>query len=129
MAKTALELTPVEQMAYRPSAVIEQRQRAGNLLIEERWRQAQLLARQAAALLREEFGASRIQLFGSGTQRPRFTLWSDVELVVWGIPPQRFYAAVAAVTGISADIGVDLIDGDQCSQALRMAIEQDGTEL
>lgn len=25
MAKTALELTPAEQMAYRPNAVIEQR--------------------------------------------------------------------------------------------------------
>jgi hypothetical protein len=37
MAKTALELTPAEQIAYRPSAVIEQRKWAGDRLTEERW--------------------------------------------------------------------------------------------
>ncbi len=129
MAKTALELTPAEQMAYRPNAVIEQRKRVGDRLTEERWQQAQLLARQAARLLREAFGATRVRLFGSAAQRPRFTTWSDVDLAVWGILPQRFYAAVAAITGISADIRVDLVDAEQCSRALRLAIEQDGTEL
>jgi uncharacterized protein len=129
MAKTALELTPAEQMAYYPSAVIEQRKRAGDRLTEARWRQAQLLARQAAWRLREEFGAKRVRLFGSAAQRPRFTTWSDVDLAVWGILPQRFYAAVAAVTGISAEIRVDLVDAEQCSRAVQMAIEQDGVEL
>lgn len=129
MAKTALELTPGEQMAYRPGAVIEQRQRTGDHLTDERWEQAQLLARQAAWLLREEFGASRVRLFGSAAQRPRFTRWSDVDLAVWGLPPDRFYAAVAAVTNISAEIEVDLVDAAAVPSVVRTAIERDGTDL
>lgn len=129
MAKTALELTPAEQLAYHPSRIIEQRQGASRRQTVERWQQAQLLAEHAARLLREQFGAKRVRLFGSAAQPTRFTIWSDVDLAVWGILPQRFYAAVAAVTGISAEIRVDLVDAEQCSPALRQAIEQDGAEL
>ena len=129
MAKTALELTPAEKMAYRLGAAIEQRQRVGDRRTDERWQQAQLLVRQAAKLLREEFGARRVCLFGSATHRPWFTRWSDIDLAVWGLPPERFYAAVAAVTNISAEIAVDLVDAEQCSQVVRAAIERDGTDL
>ena len=129
MAKTVLELTPEEKLAYRLGAAIEQRKWAGDSRTEERWQQAQLLARQSAKLLREEFGASRVRLFGSATRRPWFTPWSDVDLAVWGLAPERFFAAVAAVTKISAEIAVDLVDAEQCSQAVRTAIERDGAEL
>jgi hypothetical protein len=63
MAKTALELTPEEQLAYRPREAIERRQEAENRQGEERWQQAQRLARQAAKVLYEEFGAVRVLLF------------------------------------------------------------------
>ena len=129
MAKTALELTPAEQMVYRPSTIIGQRLRTGDPLTDERWQQAQLLARQAAKLLREDFGASRVCLFGSATHRPRFTRWSDIDLAVWGLPPERLYAAVAAVTGISAEIEGDLGDAAALQSAMRLANEGDGTDL
>jgi uncharacterized protein len=129
MAKTALELTPEEKLAYRPRTAIERRQKAENQQVEERWQQAQRLARQAAKVLYEEFGAARVLLFGSAVQRPSFTLWSDVDLAAWGIPPERFYAAVAAVTGLSADIKVDLVDPEDCRPVLRANITHGCVEL
>jgi len=38
------------------------------------------LARQAAALLRKEFGTRRVVLFGSLASHSGFTVWSDI---VW----------------------------------------------
>ena len=32
-----------------------------------------------------------------------YSVWSDIDLAAWGIPPERFFAAVAAMTGLSAD--------------------------
>jgi len=129
MAKTALELTPEEKLAYRPREAIERRQEAENQQVEERWQQAQRLARQAAKVLYEEFGAVRVLLFGSAIRHTSFTPWSDVDLTAWGIPPERFYAAVAAVTGLSVDIKIELVDPEDCCLALRANIAHGGVEL
>ena len=129
MAKTALEITPEERLTYRPCAAIQRREGTGNRLAEERWHRAQLLARQAAKRLREQFAARRVILFGSAVRQPWFTPWSDVDLAVWGLPPERFYAAVASVTGLSDEIRIDLVDPEQCSLALRTTIEREGMEV
>lgn len=65
MAKTVLELTPEEKEAYRPLDAIKQHRQSNRYHVEERWQKAQQLARQVAKILREEFGASRVLLFGS----------------------------------------------------------------
>jgi predicted nucleotidyltransferase len=87
------------------------------------------LARQIAAILRKDFGARRVALFGSLASRSDFTLWSDIDLAAWGIPAERFYAAVAAVTALSAEFKIDLVDAEVCKDSLRRAIEQDGIDL
>ncbi len=127
--RTALELTTEEKLAYRPGAVIERRQQSDNHQQEERWQQARRLAPQAAKILYEEFSAARVLLFGSAVRQLWFTPWSDIDLAVWGIPSEQFYAAVAAVTGLSSEIQVDIVDAEHCSPALRTVIERDGIEL
>jgi predicted nucleotidyltransferase len=129
VSRTALDLTPQERMVYSPLRAIEQRRRSGNIQVEERWQNAQGIAREAAKILYEEFRATKVVLFGSVTDRSRFTLWSDVDLATWGIAPERFYAAVAAVTGVSDEITVDLVDAEECSTALRKTIQQEGVKL
>lgn len=62
-------------------------------------------------------------------QRPEFTPWSDIDLAVEGAPAERFYAAVAFVTGLSETIQIDLVDLNQCNQTLRLAIERKSLEL
>jgi predicted nucleotidyltransferase len=128
MSKTALELTAQEWQAYRPATgpglSDEERSR-----LSSRKRHAWQLAQQAAQLLREKFEAERVVLLGSLAQEDGFALWSDIDLAAWGIPAERFFAAVAAVTGLSPDFKIDLIDPDTCRPSLRAAIERDGVEL
>ncbi|MDN5348572.1 MAG: hypothetical protein PWP65_2137 [Clostridia bacterium] len=87
------------------------------------------LARKAAALLKESYGARKVMVFGSLVHPSDFTRWSDIDLAVWGIPDSRFYAAVGAVTGLSKHFKVDLIDAATCKDSLRKAIEGEGIEI
>lgn len=129
VAKTALDMTEDQWLAYDTGAAVRRRRTSVDPRAQERWQQAQQLAREAARRLREEFGARRVVLFGSAVEQSSFTKWSDVDLAVWGVPPERFYAAVAAVTGLCVDIHVDLMDAEQCSESLKETIEREGVGL
>ena len=129
MTKTALDLTGDEWRAYDPGAAVRRRQASVDPQVEKRWQQAQQLARDAAQRLRDQFGARRVVLFGSAVEQSSFTRWSDVDLAAWGVPPERFYEAVAAMTSLSTEIAVDLVDPDQCPATLRGVIEREGIEL
>jgi len=124
MAKTALDLTDEELRSYHPSRVLNNPQAS-----EEKWDQAWEIAHVAAHLLREQFGARMVVAFGSLVHRNWFNRWSDIDLAVWGVPPNRFYQAVAAVTGLSPDFEVDLVDAEHCSMSLRRVIESEGKKL
>jgi hypothetical protein len=41
----------------------------------------------------------------------------------------QFYRAVAAVTGVSPDFEVDLVDPEGCRSAVRQFIEREGIDL
>lgn len=129
VTKTALEITPQERSAYCTAAAVQRRKESRNPQLEKRWHQAQDIVRQAADILRKKFSTGRIILFGSAVRQSLYTSYSDIDLAVFGLPPERFYAAVAAVTGLSTDIRIDLVDAEQCSVALRQVIEREGVEL
>ena len=129
MTKTALDLTPEERQKYQLATAIKDRKRSADGQIEKRWKQGRRVAEEAAKLLREEFGAEKVLLFGSLVRRSWFTAWSDIDLAVWGVPLDRFFAAVAAVTGLSPDFQIDLVDPESCSPILRLVIERDGIPL
>lgn len=59
-----------------------------------------------AAMLRREFGATRVLLFGSLAQN-RFLLDSDIDLAVAGLPASTFFSALARANQLS-DFPVDL---------------------
>ena len=121
MAKTALELSPEGWRAYRPIL-------KGKPAIK-RWGQAWEVARAGGHLLHERFGATRVVVFGSLTDRAWFTQWSDIDMAAWGIPGDEFFRAVAMVTGLSSEFEVDLVDPETCRPSLRRRIEQEGIEL
>jgi len=129
MTKTALDLTPQERQGYRLSAALEQREKRE---IEESKRRRHLawnLAQKAAYLLKTQFDAQKVVVFGSLTHEKWFSSWSDIDLVAWGIAPLRFYAAVATVTGLSSSFKIDLVDIETCRPSLCSVIESDGIEL
>ena len=129
LPRTALELSKEEWKAYRPIPAMRQRRSAALPKVERRRRQALRVARQAADMLRGSFGATRVVLFGSLTRHGEFTMWSDIDLAVFGIPADRFFAAVAAVTGISSVFRVDLVDAETCQVSLRAAVDREGKVL
>lgn len=75
------EVTPKQMAIYREGA---RRLREQQELARRRER-ALALARQAAAVLREDFRAERVVLFGSLARGGIFDTHSDVDLAVWGL--------------------------------------------
>jgi predicted nucleotidyltransferase len=129
MPKTALDLTPQERRVYHPVEALERRRSKEKLKLNKRRQQAWQSARQAAQLLKTEFNAKRVVVFGSLVHEAWFNDWSDIDLAAWDIPPNRFYRAVAAVTGLSTDFKIDLVDPETCRPSLRATIEQYGVEV
>ena len=119
-------LTPEAMSVYRATArrrhEKEQQERA------RREEQAWALARKAAALLREQYGATRVVVFGSLTHAGMFTLWSDVDIAAWGIEPEDTLRALGAVLYLDAGIQVNLVDVNTAPVELIIAIDHEGIE-
>lgn len=129
MSLTALDLPPEALKKYRPLDAIRRRRAEQAAEISNRRRRARLAARKAAKLLKTEFGAKEVILFGSLARRVGFTRWSDIDLAVRGIDPDRFFAAFGAVERIDMNFQVDLVELETCSPALFKSIEEDGQPL
>jgi len=70
-------------------------------------RQAWADVQQIARLLRSEFGATHIIVFGSLAKGDGFDAESDIDIAAEGIPPQNYFTAMAAANRFS-DHWVDL---------------------
>ena len=123
MAKTTLDLTAEELRLYHPD------RKSAEWQTRDRRERALELAREAACLLRDRFRATRVVAFGSLAHQAWFNSRSDVDLAAWGIPAQQFFQAVAAVTSLSRDFRVQLVDPESCRSAVRQSIDQEGIDL
>ena len=124
-AKTVLDLSPFERKQYHPFG------RAGEqsfLPLKNYQRSARAVAKSIARELVKRFGAHKVLLFGS-VARGDIHKKSDIDLAAWGIPPKKFYRAVAFVTGYSKEWKIDLIDANDCRKSLGESILKDGIEL
>ncbi|NOX54202.1 MAG: nucleotidyltransferase domain-containing protein [Planctomycetes bacterium] len=121
MAKTALELTPEQWKQYEPWRNFKP--------AVERWERAWKVAREAARILRNEFGATRVVVFGSLRSKNLYTQWSDVDLAVSGIPRSRYLEAMGRLLDLSPEFKIDLIDLDSCDERFLECIESQGIEV
>ena len=124
---TALQLDREQLSAYHPTEGAKPSYDKAEL--GRRKKEAWDLARKASDLLRKEYGATKVILFGSLAQEEGFSPWSDIDLAVWGIEPELFYGAVALVTGLSSKFKIDLVDIEDCKQSLKKAIDVEGIEI
>ena len=99
------------------------------LALVKRRRRGWELAHSAARLLRDRYDAHRVVVFGSLVHKDRFTLWSDVDLAVWGIPWPGYLRAMGEVLDLDSEIEVNLVDVATCRPVVREAIEREGVEL
>jgi predicted nucleotidyltransferase len=129
MAKTAKDLSQEELRSYHPWQTLQRYHKDPE--VSRRWDSAWDVARKAARLLQEQFGATRVVVFGSLVRRAWFAPWSDVDLAVWGLPAEKFYRAIGAVHdfGAEAEFKIDVIEPAECSREMVHSIQTEGIEL
>ena len=112
---------------YRSEAEIRRKKELQEL--HERYALAWSLARRAAKLLKEKFGATRVVAFGSLLEEETFTPWSDVDIAAWGIPALDTFKAMGEVMDLSSEIDISLVDMAICREPLKSTIEREGREI
>ncbi|BAS26899.1 nucleotidyltransferase family protein [Limnochorda pilosa] len=98
----------------------------------ERTRVAWAEARRLASILKRDFGATEVQVFGSlaldAKGVKRFREDSDIDLAVRGVRPDQFFQATGRLLSESA-FSVDLVDMDDCAPEWRARIAREGVTL
>lgn len=84
------------------------------------------VARQAAQILKEQFGATRVVLFGSLLEGG-FHEISDIDLAVWDLPENQYFKAVSRLISLS-DIKFDIVEYQYADLEMVAVIAQ-GIEL
>ena len=92
----------------------------------KRYEKARKVAKNLAKLLKEKYNAKVVWIFGSLNDPDRFNEWSDIDLAVQGVDPERFYAAVGAVTDLYDEFKIDLLDLDDCKDSILETVKREG---
>jgi len=123
----AAQVSPERLAVYRATEQRRQeRERRESVRHQERaWR----VARQAAALLKTQFRAVRVVVFGSLVREGAFNLWSDVDLAAWGLQPEETFRALGAIRDLGGEVEIDVVDMGACRPSVADAIERTGVEL
>lgn len=75
-----------EIAVYRATA--QKRRQEKQPELDRRREAAWQAARLAAEVLKEQFKATRVVVFGSVARGVGFTRWSDVDVAAWGLAPE-----------------------------------------
>lgn len=120
---------PKDKMeVYRRSARRRSAERARQL--SELRERALAAARQAACLLKMEYGAKDVFLFGSlAEQASVFDGRSDVDLAVRGLDQKRYFRAVSRLLDLDHAFDVDLVEMESAPERLVRKIEKEGIRL
>lgn len=119
---------PAQQMEeYKRTA--RARWQAEQVRVAARRDRAWRWAHEAAALLKQQYGVTRVVVFGSLLPERRFHSQSDVDLAVWGLTSKNWLKAIGAAYDLSDEIEVNAVDVECCSPALLEVIEREGIEL
>jgi uncharacterized protein len=111
-----LPISSEKMAAYCASAQKRYQQQQERL--RDRQRLGLAVAQEAAEILKQEFNAEKVVLFGSMLSFERIHERSDVDLAVWGLEPQQYYRAVGKLQGLHRDMPVDLIEAESASPRL-----------
>lgn len=85
--------------------------------------EAQRVAERCAQILREQFGATRVAVFGSVKEGEPWRADPDLDLAVEGIPPESFFRAWAALESVAPPgLKIDLVDLADAGPELRARI-------
>ena len=124
--RTAKDLSPAELAAYRERLDAHFRTRqVDEALLQRAWQTAY----RVAAMLYEDFGATRVAVFGSLAERDWFSPRSDIDIAVWGLPPRAYFRAVSETIGFSSEFKIDLVDVESCKGRFRERVESQAVPI
>jgi len=107
----------------------QQRERERESALKKRHDNAWALARAAAELLRNSFGAKRVVVFGPVAQTELFHPGSDVDLAVWKLESGLYFRAVGQLQALDPQISIDLVIVEEAPESLQRVILKDGVDV
>ncbi len=113
---TAREMSPSELAECRENL---KRQWENRQVDEELLQRAWTVAHRLAAVLYQDYGASKVAVFGSLTERERFTKYSDIDIVVWGVSYNRCLDALWETEDLSSEFKIDIINFKTINRSFR----------
>jgi predicted nucleotidyltransferase len=87
------------------------------------------VARHVAALLKDRHGAGRVVLYGSLAKASLFDDSSDIDLMAWGIPSDRYLDAIGLAMDYKSRWPVHLALAEGSEAGLLAAILREGIAL
>ena len=119
-------ISPEQLGRYRASA--QKREQAQQQQHQQRQEKGWRIARQAAHILKQQFGAQQVKIFGSMLNLERIHSESDLDLAVKGLDDDNYLQAVACLLDLS-DLSVDLVQVEHTTPQLRTVIDREGVVL
>lgn len=86
-------------------------------------------AKELADILKTEFGATKVVLFGSMLSVNDIHMHSDIDLAVWDLAPGKYIKALTALMNRSRDFSVDLVRIEEAPPSLETYIADEGLVL
>jgi uncharacterized protein len=123
----AFNIPPGKMAEYRAGA--RRREAARQAEIDARFASAWEAAQEGAEILKSQFQAEKVVVFGSLLDRRLFHQRSDVDLAAWGIREEQYLMALSRLSNISSEISVDLIRVEEAPERLYQRIITDGKAL
>ena len=112
---------------YRQSAQKRAARKAHELQARHQW--ALSIAKKAAEILKNEFQAQKVVVFGSMVAWQNTHANSDLDLAVWGMPEDVLYAAVGKLLTLDNRLKIDLVMTEAVSPSFLDGIERAHLEL
>ena len=89
-------------------------------LLQRAWK----TAHQIAAMLYQDFGATRVAVFGSLAERDWFTQLSDIDIVAWGMPQEAYWDAYGKVVYFDATFNIDFVTFEETKGLFRERVQR-----
>ena len=121
--------TPTPEQIQVYAATLRERSAEAACRRHERREQAWTVARQAAQVLRAQFGVTGVWVFGSLVEGDHFTERSDIDMAATGLTPAVHVEALGRLLRLSPAFEFDLVDLDRCPEGLRRTVEHARVEL
>ena len=86
-------------------------------------------AKALANILKTEFGATKVALFGSMLCADDVRMGSDIDLAVWNLPIKKYIAALSRLTEMTKEFQIDLVRIEEAPPSLFAYISKDGLTL